>query len=75
MTWQLPAPVRPRDRSCICDFNAKKSGILVFGESRREHDRNSMNCAFTLGPERVRERVTYEHVGINVSIFPMIPRV
>ena len=28
-----------------------------------------MNRAFTLGPERVRERVTYEHVGINVSIF------
>ena len=50
-------------------FNAKKSGVLVFGESRREHGSNSKHRLFTLGPERVRERVTYEHVGINVSIF------
>ena len=51
------------------DFNAKKSGILVFGENLREHETNSKNRLFLLGPERVCERSTYEHVGINVSIF------
>ena len=52
------------------DFNAKKSGILVFGESRREHETNSRKRVFSLGTDRVNERAVYEQVGINVSIYP-----
>ena len=52
------------------DFNAIKSGILVFGETQREHEINSKDRNFLLGPESVRERTAYEHVGINVSISP-----
>ena len=51
------------------DFNAKKSGILVFGNTQREHDNNSVNRVFTLGPYRVGVRAVYEHVGISVGIY------
>ena len=50
-------------------LNAKKSGVLVLGEDRAEHQRNSGNRVFRLGPNRVKERTSYEHVGIHNSIF------
>ena len=51
------------------DFNARKSGVLVFGETNREHTENSKNRSFLLGHERVKEKSNYDHVGVNVSIF------
>ena len=51
------------------NFNARKSGVLVFGETNREHSANSKNRSFGLGHERVKERTNYDHVGVNVSIF------
>ena len=51
------------------DFNAKKSGVLVFGETMREHKINSSVRVFRLGTDRVSERTDYDHVGNNVSIF------
>ena len=51
------------------DLNAKKSGILVFGETMREHVRNSEERIFKLGPDRVKERQNYDHVGIRNTIF------
>ena len=51
------------------DFNARKSGVLVFGETNIEHSANSKNRSFRLGHERVKERTNYDHVGVNVSIF------
>ena len=50
------------------DFNARKSGVLVFGETSKEHTENTKNRTFRLGQEKVRERTNYDHVGVNVSI-------
>ena len=50
-------------------FPENKSGVLVFGESNREHTVNSKERSFRLGPEKVLERTNYDHVGVNVSIF------
>ena len=52
------------------DFNARKSGILVYGENRRNHERNSSNRSFKLGPAKVRELAEYDHVGVKTSIYP-----
>ena len=52
------------------DFNARKSGILVYGENRRDHVRNSENRSFKLGLDRVKEVAEYDHVGAKTSIFP-----
>ena len=51
------------------DLNAKKSGVLVYGESIKEHECNSVDRIFKLGPNRVNERVNYDHVGIRNTIF------
>ena len=51
------------------ELNAKKSGVLVYGESLKEHERNSVDRVFKLGPSRVNERVNYDHVGVRNSIF------
>ena len=51
------------------DFNARKSGVLVFGENRRTHERNAPNRIFKLGPARVKEVTEYDHVGVKTSIF------
>ena len=51
------------------EFNAKKSGVLVYGESVREHECNSVDRCFKLGPDKVKERVNYDHVGIRNTIF------
>ena len=51
------------------DFNARQSGILVYGENRRAHDRNSINRSFRLGPAKVKEMTEYDHVGIRTSIY------
>ena len=55
------------------NFNARKSGVLVFGESRRVHERNAVNRRFMLGPAKVREVTEYDHVGVKTSIFPGNP--
>ena len=51
------------------EFNAKKSGVLVFGETKREHERNSGNRNFLLGTERVMEKESYDHLGVKACIF------
>ena len=38
------------------ELNAKKSGVLFYGETTREHDSNCLECQFHLGPNRVYER-------------------
>ena len=51
------------------DFNAKKSGVLVFGETKREHERNIVNRNFFLGDERVIEKERYDHLGVKACIY------
>ena len=36
--------VENHGRAWRYDFNAKNSGVLVYGETRNEHNRNSINC-------------------------------
>ena len=56
-------------------FNAKKSAVLVYGESKREHEANAPNRVFRLGQERVSERVEYDHVGVKSCIYNSNTRV
>ena len=46
-------------------FNASKSAVLVFGESEKERRLGSKYRMFSLGGQRVRERLYYDHVGIK----------
>ena len=50
-------------------FNAKKSAVLVYGETRKEHEKGANFRIFRLGRERVKERQEYDHVGIKACIF------
>ena len=50
-------------------FNAGKSAVLVFGESKGASLLNRKNRAFRLGQEGVKGKETYDHVGIKMSIF------
>ena len=51
------------------EYNAIKCGVLVFGESRIENRRNSQTREFMLGPDKVAEKINYDHVGIRARIF------
>ena len=50
--------VHDHRRTWRYDFNARKSGVLVFGETQREHSENSRNRLFRLGHEKVGEKTT-----------------
>ena len=56
--------------SCLWrySFNAGKSAILIFGESPKERRTGSVNRVFKLGPERVKERLHYDHVGVKTCV-------
>ena len=49
-------------------FNAKKSAVLVFGETQRERNLGVANRAFMLGPDKVKEKLYYDHVGIKTCV-------
>ena len=51
------------------DFNAKKSGILVYGEDIPESCRNVLLRTFRLGSDKISERLHYDHVRVRASIF------
>ena len=61
--------VEAHGRTWRYDFNAKKSGVLVFGEGKLEHKRNKPNRNFILGNERVLEKESYDHLGVKACIF------
>ena len=46
-------------------FNAKKSAILVYGETKNEQEKGSKFRTFRLGKEKVEEKFEYDHVGIK----------
>ena len=60
--------VQDHRRTWRYDFNARKSGVLVFGETQREHSKNSRNRLFRLGHEKIVEKTNYDHVVVNISI-------
>ena len=47
------------------NFNANKSAILVYGETRKENMKARAFRMFKLGGKRVNERLEYDHVGIK----------
>ena len=49
-------------------FNAGKSAILVYGESKNEGKINSSNRSYSLGKDFVKEKVEYDHVGYKTCI-------
>ena len=48
-------------------FNPKKSAILVYGESETENKRNSRYRVFKLENEQIKERNSYDHLGLRNS--------
>ena len=50
------------------NFNAGKSAVLVFGETKGERRIGSNNRMFSLGGKRVKERLYYDHVGIKTCV-------
>ena len=50
-------------------FNASKSALMVFGEGINSNRKNKEHRVFTLGRERVKEKDTYDHVGVKMKIF------
>ena len=48
-------------------FNPKKSAILVYGESKSEQKLNSKYRIFRLGQDRIKEQISYDHLGLKNS--------
>ena len=46
----------------------KKSAVLVYGEGKAENGRNAKYREFSLGPDKVKERKSYDHVGVRACI-------
>ena len=51
------------------NFNAGKSAVLVFGEDRKSSILNRKSRVFRLGHEGVKEKESYDHVGVKMGIF------
>ena len=47
------------------DLNAKKSAILVHGESEVENKRNSKFRNYSLGSDPIKEKQQYDHGGLE----------
>ena len=47
------------------DLNAKKSAVVVYGETLRENKNNMTFRNYLLGSEKVPEKVCYDHVGVK----------
>ena len=48
---------------CICRLSA----VLIFGESEAENKKNSRYRVFKLGSEQIKERNSYDHLGLRNS--------
>ena len=49
-------------------FNPKKSAVLVYGEKQTEHKRNSRDRVYRLGPDCIKEKAEYDHLGLKNTI-------
>ena len=50
-------------------YNAKKSAVMVYGESKSEYRKGSKYREFALCDEKVKETTAYDHVGIKNCLF------
>ena len=46
----------------------KKSAVLVYGEKQTEHKRNSRDRVYRLGPDCIKEKAEYDHLGLKNTI-------
>ena len=53
-------------------FNAAKSAVMVFGEDKKVSGANRKDRVFRLGKEGVKEKDSYDHVGVKCAFFLMI---
>ena len=51
------------------NYNASKSAVMIYGETRRENAVGKKHRVFKLGPQKVPEKVSYDHVGIKNCLF------
>ena len=49
-------------------FNAGKSAVLVYGETKNEGKTNSVHRSYKLGKNFVKEKTDYDHVGFKTCI-------
>ena len=49
-------------------FNAKKSAILVYGDTKQDHLVNGKFREFKLGKDKVDEKLEYDHVGVKACV-------
>ena len=50
-------------------YNAAKSAVMVYGETRRENAIGKKHRIFKLGPQKVPEKCSYDHVGVKNCLF------
>ena len=50
-------------------YNAKKSAVMVYGESRNEFKKGKKYRSFMLGKDKVNETDQYDHVGVRNCLF------
>ena len=50
-------------------YNASKSAVMIYGETRRENAVGKKNRVFKLGPQKVPEKCSYDHVGVKNCLF------
>ena len=50
-------------------YNAKKSAVMVYGESRNAYKKGAKYRNFMLGRDKVKEPVEYDHVGVKNCLF------
>ena len=46
-------------------FNARKSAVLVYGESLSDQKKFQVSRQYKIGEDRVYERLDYDHVGVK----------
>ena len=68
LEWALGIVYRHGCKWRYC-FNAKKSGVMVFGETPATNSYNADRRFFMLGDDRVREKLSYEHVGVVCCLY------
>ena len=50
-------------------YNAKKSAIMFFGETKHESKVNSKFRVFIPGKEKIAEIASYDHVGVKACLY------
>ena len=51
-------------------FNAGKLAVMVYGEDKKSNINNRKHRVFRLGKEAVKEKDSYDHVGVKMCLFP-----